>query len=141
MVDDFLTGDGTTMAPRPALDRLKARPDPGSWADDELVSLSEAVALFMPHGPLTAAALRTAYRRGKLAAREVCGRILTTRRHLDAMTAPRLLAPANDAGDESAPPRPHLSPARPPWNSPAGSPRRGVGAARDARLRRGPTAP
>ena len=92
------------MAPRPALARLKARPDPGSWADDELVSLSEAVALFMPHGPLTAAALRTAYRRGELAAREVRGRIFTTRRDLDALTAPRLLEPIEDAEDEIAAP-------------------------------------
>ena len=88
------------MAPRPALDRLKARPDPGAWADDELISLSEAVALFMPHGPLTAASLRTAYRRGELAGREVCGRLFTTRRDVEAMTKPRLLAPVVDRGDE-----------------------------------------
>lgn len=90
------------MAPRPALDRLQARPDPGSWADDELVTLSEAVALFMPHGPLTAAALRTAYRRGELAGREVCGRIFTTRRDLDAMTAPRLVSPVDGVGGRPA---------------------------------------
>lgn len=93
------------MAPRPALDRLRVRPDPGSWADDELVTLSEAVALFMPHGPLTAASLRIAYHRGELAACEVRGRIFTTRRNLDAMMAPRLLA-TGDAGGGAAPPTP-----------------------------------
>ncbi len=94
------------MAPRPALERLKTRPDPAAWTDDELVSLSEAVALFMPHGPLTAAALRIAYRRGELAGREVRGRIFTTRRDLDAMTAPRLVTRADAARSDPPAPEP-----------------------------------
>ena len=38
------------MAPRPPLERLKARPKQDEWDDDELLSLAEAAALFFPPG-------------------------------------------------------------------------------------------
>ncbi len=77
------------MAPRPALERLDRRPAPGDWGLDELVSLSEAAALFFPSGPMTANALRIAFRRGELAAVEICGKLFTTPREVASMSTPR----------------------------------------------------
>jgi hypothetical protein len=81
------------MAPRPSLERLKLKPAPGDWGDDELVSLAEAAALYFPYGPMTANALRIAFRRGELAATEMCGKLYTTPRHVRAMMTPHVRQP------------------------------------------------
>ena len=73
------------MAPRPTLDRLVARPTAEAWDADELVSLAEAAALFFPAGPLSAASLRAACRRGELACVSVCGKAFTTPRAVQTM--------------------------------------------------------
>ncbi len=77
------------MAPRPPLERLKARPKQDEWDDDELLSLAEAAALFFPRGPLTVASLRIACQRGELACVQICGKGFTTPRALREMTAPK----------------------------------------------------
>ncbi len=91
---DFVNRRDHDMAPRPSLDRLATRPTAGDWGEDELVSLAEAAALFFPSGPLSAASLRAARRRGELACAEVCGRTFTTPRAVRAMSA--LSARVND---------------------------------------------
>ena len=58
--------------------RWKLRPDPASWASDELMSLEEAAQVFFPQGPLTVTSLRTAVRRGELAVTRISGKLLTT---------------------------------------------------------------
>lgn len=66
------------MAPRPALTRVCERPDPASWADDELITLAEATRLFFPRGPLTIGGLRTAIARRELHGITLNNRIYTT---------------------------------------------------------------
>jgi hypothetical protein len=60
-------------------ERVRARPDPGQWGDDELMSLGEAAALFWPDGPLTTTSLRTAVRDRRLDVAEIAGKILTNK--------------------------------------------------------------
>lgn len=67
--------------------RVAARPDPGAWGEDELLSFSEAAALLWPDGPLTASSLRTAYRAGELEVTVIARKLLVTRRALAEMTA------------------------------------------------------
>src|SRR5690242_8592371 len=59
--------------------RIQRRPDPAEWADDELLTLAEAAALFWPEGPLTTTSLRTAERDGILEVAEIAGKLLTTK--------------------------------------------------------------
>lgn len=72
------------MTPVPR--RIKARPDPTLWGDDELLTFQEAAALFWPDGPLTASSLRTAYRAGDLEVTLIARKLLTTKRAIAAMT-------------------------------------------------------
>jgi hypothetical protein len=72
------------MATKPPR-RVAARPDPASWADDELMSFAEAVALVWPDGPLTASSLRTAYRAGGLEVAVIARKLLVTKRALREM--------------------------------------------------------
>jgi hypothetical protein len=72
------------MATKPPR-RVAARPDPASWADDELMSFSEAIALMWPDGPLTASSLRTAYRAGGLEVVVIARKLLVTKRALREM--------------------------------------------------------
>lgn len=70
-------------------DRIKERPDPGSWGMDELMTLAEAARLFWPKGPLTANSLRIAVRDGVLPATTIAGKLLTTRRAIAEMSVCR----------------------------------------------------
>ncbi|MBK3404179.1 hypothetical protein H0176_22235 [Methylorubrum populi] len=58
--------------------RVAARPRPEEWADDELLTLPEAAALFWPDGPITTNTLRTAGHQGTLAITRVAGKFFTT---------------------------------------------------------------
>lgn len=58
--------------------RIAARPRVEEWADDELLTLPEAAALFWPAGPITTNTLRTAGRDGTLAITKVAGKFFTT---------------------------------------------------------------
>jgi hypothetical protein len=73
------------MATRPPR-RIAARPAPAQWADDELLTFTEAAALLWPQGPLTASSLRTAYRAGQLEVTVIARKLLVTKRALHAMT-------------------------------------------------------
>jgi hypothetical protein len=72
------------MATKPR--RIAARPDPGQWGEDELMTFSEAAALLWPQGPLTASSLRTAYRAGELEVAMIARKLLVTKRALAEMT-------------------------------------------------------
>lgn len=69
---------GRTKDRADPLRRLVARPAIDQWADDEIVTLEEARALFFPHGPLTVKSLRSAVRLGQLASASIAGRLYTT---------------------------------------------------------------
>jgi hypothetical protein len=84
------------MAPKPPR-RVAARPDPGQWGEDELLTFAEAAALLWPDGPLTASSLRTAYRAGGLEVTVIARKLLTTKRALSAM-AEAARRPARAAG-------------------------------------------
>jgi hypothetical protein len=73
------------MARTAAPTRVKARPDPLQWRDDELLTLDEAAALFWPAGPLSTASLRTAHRNGQLAVAIIARKFLTTKAAVEAM--------------------------------------------------------
>jgi hypothetical protein len=72
------TFGGFLVAPRPSLHRILARPSPDLWANDELITLAEARALFFAHGPLSQGGLRSAIDRGELASKHINGKIFTT---------------------------------------------------------------
>jgi hypothetical protein len=59
--------------------RIAERPSPDAWKDDELLTLSEAAALFWPLGPLTATSLRTAVRDRQLEVVKIARKLLTTK--------------------------------------------------------------
>lgn len=87
---------------RDTMIRVKTRPRPENWADDEPMTLAEAAAVFFPDGLLTVASLRTAKRKGNLATVTVAGKDLTTPRAIKEMVRPR---PANaQAGSASQQP-------------------------------------
>ena len=71
--------------------RLVLRPSPDDWADDEPMTLKEAVAVFYPHGPLTVSSLRTEIANGRLATAKVAGRYYVTPANLKALFEPRTL--------------------------------------------------
>src|SRR5258708_28810978 len=77
-----------TRAGRDNLHRVKARPRPQDWADDEAMTLIEAVAVFFPDGPLTLSSLRTAIDARKLDIATVAGKHLTTPRAIKRLVAP-----------------------------------------------------
>lgn len=66
--------------------RVKARPDPAQWGDDELMTFAEAAALLWPQGPLTASSLRTAYRSGQLEVTVIARKLLVTKAAIKTMT-------------------------------------------------------
>ena len=73
---------------RDRLARVKRRPRPEQWLDDEPITLAEAVALFFPEGPLTINSFRKAAKRGDLAVRRLLGKDFTTPRAVREMTKP-----------------------------------------------------
>jgi hypothetical protein len=60
------------------LARVRRRPDPADWDDEDPLTLDEAVAVFFPDGPLTVSSLRTEIRKGNLRAAKVAGRFFVT---------------------------------------------------------------
>src|SRR5690242_18394649 len=85
------------------LARVKARPDPAQWAEDEVMTLIEAAALFFPQGPLTLSSLRRAAAAGTLEIAKVAGKDLTTPRAIRKLVKPscRAAKPSrHDSGSE-----------------------------------------
>ena len=70
------------------LHRAKTRPSPAQWADDEVMTLVEAAAVFFPHGPLTLSSLRSAAPPERLKSRKVAGKDLTTPRAIRKLVKP-----------------------------------------------------
>lgn len=68
--------------------RVKTRPDPAQWDDDEVLTLAEATALFFPQGPLTLSSLRNAVASGALEIARVAGKDLTTPRAIRKLVRP-----------------------------------------------------
>ena len=67
-------------------ERVRRRPTPEDWSDDELMTLAEASALFWPDGPLTTTSLRTAVRDQVLEVAEIAGKLLTNKRAIGRMS-------------------------------------------------------
>ncbi len=76
---------------RDPLVRCHARPAPDDWADDEPMTLAEAVEVFFANGPLTSSSLRTEIANGRLATAKVAGRYYVTPANLKALFEPRIL--------------------------------------------------
>jgi hypothetical protein len=93
-------------------ERVRARPDPGQWGDDELMSLAEAAALFWPHGPLTTTSLRTAVRDRRLDVAEIAGKILTNK------LAIRRMCVCGPRGEPNPSTRPQQEPLQPALKPP-----------------------
>jgi len=68
--------------------RVKSRPNPDQWGDDEVLTLVEATALFFPEGPLTLSSLRSAVAAGTLEIARVAGKDLTTPRAIRKLVRP-----------------------------------------------------
>ena len=81
--------------PRDPLIRVRARPCPELWNDDEPMTLVEAAAVFFPNGPLTLSSLRTAVCAGQLAVARVAGKDLTTPKAIKQLVTPCLAAKQN----------------------------------------------
>ena len=73
--------------------RVQAKPDPENWALDELMTLTEAVELHWPDGPLTVASLRTAIKSRQLGVCIIAGKFFVTRRLLLSLSVGQLLGP------------------------------------------------
>lgn len=83
--------------------RILERSNTDLWGEDELLTLSEAAALFWPRGPLTTRSLRTAVRDGQLGTVTIAGKMLTTKRQLARMAECQNRTPARRAElDQSA---------------------------------------
>jgi hypothetical protein len=81
---------GTPTNGRAAPERVRIRPTLSEWSDDELMTLSEAVALFWPgRGPVTLTTIRTAVRNGALDIVPIAGKHFTTKASILRMTTPR----------------------------------------------------
>lgn len=74
------------MTKHAKLERVRARPDPALWAEDELLTLGEAAALYWPDGPLTETSLRTAVRDGRLPISQIAGKFFVTKTALRNLT-------------------------------------------------------
>jgi hypothetical protein len=85
--------------------RIAVRPNPGQWADDELLTLVEAAALFWPTGPLTTTSLCNAIRNRQLAYVAIAGKFLTTKVAIAEMSVCRRGTDASldGAGEPAAP--------------------------------------
>jgi len=85
------------------LARVRARPDPAQWGEDEVMTLVEAAAVFFPHGPLTLSSLRRAACAGTLEIAKVAGKDLTTPHAIRKLVKPscRAAKPSRrDSGSE-----------------------------------------
>ena len=82
-----------------SLPRVRRRSSPAEWDPDEPMTLTEAVAVFFPEGPLSVASLRTEIRKGRLRASKVAGRLFVTPADLRSLFAPeRWAGLARDRG-------------------------------------------
>jgi hypothetical protein len=88
------------MGTKPDLTRVRERPDPESWGEDELITLAEAAELFWPKGPLRTASLRTAARDGQLAIAAIAGKFMTTPRALKEMATCAMMKRPSGGDDE-----------------------------------------
>src|SRR6516164_3456496 len=70
------------------LSRAKARPDPAQWDGDEVMTLIEAVAVFLRRGPVTPSSVRRAAAAGTLEIAKVAGKDLTTPRAIRKLVKP-----------------------------------------------------
>lgn len=82
------------MAPRDPLTRVRQRPTPDLWGQDESMTLAEYIAVFHPLGPLTVSSLRTEIRRNRLLTAEVCGKLYVTPARVAALFEPQRRCPA-----------------------------------------------
>lgn len=73
---------------RDPLARVRLRPTPADWADDDQMTLREAVAVFWPIGPLTIASLRTEIANGRLTPGVVAGKQFITPAQIRALFRP-----------------------------------------------------
>jgi hypothetical protein len=83
--------------------RVRERPDPRAWGMDELLTITEAVELHWPNGPITAATIRTAIRQGQLAVCRIAGKFFLTRRCLLALSEGRIIDAKSGASARKAP--------------------------------------
>lgn len=74
---------------RDPLARVRHQPDPASWADDDKLTLKEAVALFYPRGPVTLKTLRSAIAKGGLIPYDFAGKLWVTPAQMRALFRPR----------------------------------------------------
>ncbi len=95
---------------RDRLFRVKARPNPADWGEDESMTLVEAVSVFFPHGPLTLSSFRTEIAAGRLEVARVAGKDLTTPRAIRKMVTPcRAVKPSRPASGTAPTPTPGSS--------------------------------
>jgi hypothetical protein len=95
---------------RDRLIRVKARPNPSDWGEDESMTLVEAVSVFFPHGPLTLSSFRTEIAAGRLEVARVAGKDLTTPRAIRKMVTPcRAVKPSRPAFGTAKTPTPGSS--------------------------------
>jgi len=88
------------------LERVLERPLPEDWSDDEPMSLMVAAAVFTK-GVLSVNGLRTAVKNKELRVTRAAGKILTTKREVLRMLAPRddeIASTHEQAGSTGAPP-------------------------------------
>lgn len=81
--------------------RVVDRPRPEQWGLDELMTLSEAAALFWPQGPLSVSSLRNAIRQGRLPVVVVARKHLLTRRAVAMLSEPQRRTGADGGEDRS----------------------------------------
>lgn len=105
------------MVSKLKITRVLERPDPQSWAEDELMTLAEAARLFWPSGPLSEETLRTAVRNGRLPVSEIARKLFTTKRALTALHVCTLRPTEQRTARDDAAPAPSRSP--PPFASAA----------------------
>jgi len=74
---------------RDPLARVRRRPDPADWADDDKLTLREAVALFWPEGPVTLATIRGVIAKGELTPFWLGNRFFVTPAQMRGLFQPR----------------------------------------------------
>lgn len=84
MTDERTVGTDRNDTKMP--ERIRQRPNPADWSDEELMTLNEAAVLFWPHGPLTTTSLRTAVRDRVLDVAEIAGKLLTNKQAIVRMS-------------------------------------------------------
>lgn len=78
---------------RSALRRVEARPHLDDWSDGEPITIAEAAALLGRDWPITASTLRSAIRRGEMAAIRLAGKLFVTKAALREALTPHIVRP------------------------------------------------